>query len=298
MHERILKPSEPLARRVRVEAGPWRDLVESLPDPVLVVDRTGKTLFANRAARELGQGRASLQEQLPELEPEIHAAQELELVADDGSVVHLEARSAPLPWEGGSAFAVVLRNVTRRKVLAERMRVAAETDDLTGLPNRGAFLHRLHAADRRRRRDAAARYGVIFIDLDRFKSINDRYGHAMGDLVLGEVGRRLRRCLRDGDLVARVGGDEFVVLLEDLHDDALAQRVAERIRAELDQPLCFAGLELRVEASLGVASSSQVAGEPNDVLDAADRAMYRAKKIGGVVWAERLPASPRSRAAQ
>ncbi|MBL8899577.1 MAG: diguanylate cyclase [Planctomycetes bacterium] len=288
MHERILKPSVPLQRRVRVGEDPWRDLVESLPDPVLVVDRAGLVLFANRAARELGEGRTALKERLVEFDPEVSSAQELELGADDGSVLHLEARSSPLRWQSDRAWAVVLRNVTRRKVLAERMRVAAETDDLTGLPNRSSFLQRLHAADRRRRREPTTCYGVIFVDLDRFKAINDRYGHATGDLVLGEVGKRLRRCLRDGDLVARIGGDEFVVLLEDLCDDALAQRVAERIRAELDQPLRLAGLALRVEASLGVALSSQVSGEPNDVLDAADRAMYRSKQTGKVVYAKEV----------
>jgi diguanylate cyclase (GGDEF)-like protein len=286
MHERILKPSQPKPRRSRVEGRSWRDLVESLPDPVLVVDRGGAVLYANAAARELRADRAAASPRIAGLDPAVRAVQELELVDDDGSVLHLEARSAPLAWAEQEAWAVVLRNVTRRKVLAERMRQAAETDELTGLPNRGAFLQRLHAADRRRRREPSSRYGVIFIDLDRFKAINDRHGHSTGDLVLEEVGERVRRCLRDGDMVARIGGDEFVVLLEDLPDEALARRVAERIRAELDQPLRLAGLELSVEASLGVALSSQFSGEPSEVLAAADRAMYRSKRCGAVVWAD------------
>lgn len=286
MNEKILNPLEPSPRRDRVAAGTWRELVESLPDAVLVVDAEGRTLYANGAARKLCVGGPTDLPALPPLDTGIRGAQELVLPGEDGAPRHLEARCAPLRWSSSEAWSVVLRNVTRRKAFEARMRHAARHDELTGLPNRGAFMRRLQAAVRRAKRRASARFGVIFVDLDRFKAINDRHGHSTGDLVLDEVGARLRRCLRDGDMVARIGGDEFVVLLENLVDDAIAQRVAERIRFELDAPLLVADLELHVEASVGVALSSRSKGAPAEVLEAADRAMYQSKRMGGVVFSE------------
>lgn len=286
MNHRMLKPLPSSPRRLRAGVCDWRALVESLPDPVLVVNREGCTLYANPAARMLLNRHGEGLPTLPAFEVEATTAREFEVCDAAGSVLHLEGRCAPLQWDGNEAWSVVLRNFTRRKASLERFRHAAQHDSLTGLPNRSALMRRLHAAIRRQRRRPTERFGVIFVDLDRFKAINDRHGHRIGDLVLDEVGVRLRGCLRDGDMVARIGGDEFVVLLENLQGDDKAQFVAERIRKDLDRPHCIEELNLRVEASVGVALSSAAHALASEVLEAADRAMYESKRYGRVILAD------------
>jgi diguanylate cyclase (GGDEF)-like protein len=149
-------------------------------------------------------------------------------------------------------------------------------DALTGLPNRALFTDRLqHALTQGRRRGTAC--GVIFLDLDRFKTVNDSLGHAAGDDLLVAVARRIDACLRSADTSARLGGDEFAVLLEDLSDADEAVIVAQRITAALDAPVVVQGREVFVSASVGIACGRSGA---SDLLRHADVAMYRAKALG------------------
>jgi diguanylate cyclase (GGDEF)-like protein len=154
-------------------------------------------------------------------------------------------------------------------------------DPLTGLPDRRLFERRLDQAMERRRQRDDYRFAVCFIDLDNFKSINDRFGHLIGDGVLREVARRLAGCVRPGDMVARFGGDEFTVLIDDLHSDADARRVARRILTQLERPVSVDGQLVGVAASIGVATDSRDIRRIEDLLHDADRAMYRAKAQGG-----------------
>ena len=161
----------------------------------------------------------------------------------------------------------------------EQLTRQAFRDALTGLPNRALFMDRLsHGLTRARRRHEHV--AVLFLDLDRFKIINDTLGHTVGDQLLVEVSNRLGSSLRPGDTVARLGGDEFGLLLEDVADAETAELVALRIEAELAKPLSFEGREVFVTASIGIALSSERLGTPEEVLRDADLAMYHAKAKG------------------
>lgn len=149
-------------------------------------------------------------------------------------------------------------------------------DYLTALPTRAALEFRLRRAERRARRKRS-RFAVLFIDVDRFKSVNDTEGHRMGDLVLQTFGQRLLSCVRPGDFVARYGGDEFVALVEDVRSDAEVEGIAQRIRDALVSPIDRPGSPLQVTASLGVAIG-QASSSADELLDEADREMYRAKR--------------------
>jgi diguanylate cyclase (GGDEF)-like protein len=161
----------------------------------------------------------------------------------------------------------------------EQLTKQAFRDSLTGLPNRALFMDRLsHGLTRARRRHE--HLAVLFLDLDRFKVVNDTLGHAVGDQLLVEVSNRLGGSLRPGDTVARLGGDEFGLLLEDVAAAETAEAVALRIEAELAKPLHFEGREIFITASIGIALSSARLGMPEEILRDADHAMYHAKAKG------------------
>ena len=161
----------------------------------------------------------------------------------------------------------------------EQLTRQAFRDALTGLPNRALFMDRLtHGLTRARRRHEHV--AVLFLDLDRFKVINDTLGHTVGDQLLVEVSNRLGSSLRPGDTVARLGGDEFGLLLEDVADAESAEAVAVRIEEELARPLRFEGREVFITASIGIALTSERLGTPEEVLRDADLAMYHAKAKG------------------
>jgi diguanylate cyclase (GGDEF)-like protein/PAS domain S-box-containing protein len=174
-------------------------------------------------------------------------------------------------------FVSQIQDITERKVLEERLEHRAYHDILTGLPNRSLLVNRLaHALERTRRRvDRQA--VVLFMDLDSFKVVNDSLGHDAGDHLLGLLAERLRRCLRPEDTLARFGGDEFVVLLEDVEDPGEAMRVAERITNELKKPFVMDGRSLFASVSIGIAQGNARTKSPLDLLRDADTAMYRAK---------------------
>jgi len=189
----------------------------------------------------------------------------------DEAVLIRSASGEPLYWQG------VVSDVTERKELEERLEHQALHDPLTNLPNRSLFVDRLGQALRRTRRRDDHGVAVLFMDLDNFKSVNDSLGHKAGDLLLVVAAERLRRCLRPEDTLARFGGDEFVVLVEDAEEASGAIRVAERLSDELRKPFLIEGRELYVAASIGIAVGEDLRKSPEDLLRDADTAMYRAK---------------------
>jgi diguanylate cyclase (GGDEF)-like protein len=182
--------------------------------------------------------------------------------------------------------ALALANRDLREQIAERERVERrlkyETlhDSLTGLPNRTLLLQRMEQALERYRAEPEGGFAVLFIDLDRFKVINDSVGHLVGDDLLFQVGGRIRACLKTRDVVARLGGDEFAVLLEGISDPATAVVIAERVISELQTPFRLGAKEIFTSASIGVALPGPHYQKPEELLRDADAAMYRAKDEG------------------
>jgi diguanylate cyclase (GGDEF)-like protein len=172
-------------------------------------------------------------------------------------------------------------NITRRLQVEQQLRHDALHDVLTGLPNRALFLDRLGRVIERVRRNSGYRFAVLFLDLDHFKQVNDSFGHAVGDQLLREIAKRISYCLRRSDTVARLGGDEFAILLDDVTSERLPLQAVERIQRALKQPFMIDGKEARSTASIGVALSTIDFKRPEELLSAADTAMYWAKEQGG-----------------
>jgi diguanylate cyclase (GGDEF)-like protein len=189
---------------------------------------------------------------------------------------HFNSMSAALR----DGYAALQSEIEERKRAEERLLYDAFHDALTGLPNRALFLDRLKHVIESGKRDGEQLYGVLFLDLDRFKVVNDTLGHLVGDHLLVAVSERLAECLRPGDTVARLGGDEFGILLERIAGPQTAMQVAERVQKALSKAVEVDGHELFVTGSIGVAVGSERYQRPEQVLRDADIAMYQAKTKG------------------
>ncbi len=199
----------------------------------------------------------------------------------DGTWRVIESTGANLlahPAVGGIVFNS--RDVTDRRRAEEQLLHDAFHDELTGLPNRALFMDRLRRAMERGRRDPRSTTAVLFLDVDRFKIVNDSLGHPAGDELLVRLADALSSAVRPKDLIARVGGDEFTILLEGDHDAADAVRVAERVHERLTAPIDLSGHEVFITASIGIAIATADHREPAELLRDADTAMYRAKASG------------------
>jgi diguanylate cyclase (GGDEF)-like protein len=175
----------------------------------------------------------------------------------------------------------MLRNdLDTRSRMEDQLRHNTLHDPLTGLPNRTLFMERLSHAIARTKRRKEYLFAVLFLDLDRFKVVNDSLGHQVGDELLVAVARRLQTCLRIEDTVARLGGDEFAILLENISDISDAGRIAERIQEGLAAPVNLSGYEVFTSVSIGIVDSASAYGLPDYMLRSADMAMYRAKASG------------------
>ena len=189
-----------------------------------------------------------------------------------------------------------LHDITLRKQLEKEVAQLAFFDPLTQLANRRLFNDRLGQVLTRARRTQSA-MALLFIDLDKFKPINDAHGHEVGDWVLQSVARRILACLRASDTAARVGGDEFLVLLPDIQTSNDAIALAEKLRQALEQPYVTpAGLSMRASASIGIAICPKHGQSAQDLLRLGDQAMYQAKNAGGnsvqMIHPEHEPALP------
>lgn len=200
----------------------------------------------------------------------------------DGSMRWAQTCGMALRDESGKAYRLAgsQTDITVRKLAEERIRHDAIHDSLTGLPNRTLFMDRLNHLMARAQRSSKDRFAVLFFDLDRFKLVNDSFGHIAGDQLLIEAAQRLQACLKSSDTLARLGGDEFIVLLEriDHVEDAIA--AADRLLEELKRPFDIEGHEIYTSASIGIVTNTPHHEKPEDLLRDADTAMYRAKHEG------------------
>ena len=204
------------------------------------------------------------------------------VVRPDSEVRVVHRQAEVMRDESGTPIRMVgtVHDITERKAMEEQMEHRAFHDGLTDLPNRQLFVDRLAHALRRTKRSKKRRVAVLFMDLDGFKVVNDSLGHEAGDSLLVAVAGRLRECLRPVDTLARFGGDEFVVLLEDAEGLDEPVLVAERIIDELGGPFVLEGRELYARVSIGIALGEGRTKGPDDLLRDADTAMYKAKEGG------------------
>ncbi len=288
-------------------AGRARAVLKHMLEGVVVTDAQGRILFVNPAAaaifgyrtREL-KGKnvsmliASLREDAPEghgnrpacaatCHPVDARPREAEGVDRDGAVFPVELTTSIARIGEKRLFVSVVRDITQRKHAEARLARLANYDDLTGLPSRALFRDRANQALRRAARDRRM-LAILYIDIDHFKEVNDRLGHEAGDTVLRIVAARLSACVRDEDTVSRVGGDEFVVLLEGFSSDQDVALVAGKMVEALAHPFRIEGYgqhEVRISASVGIATyPSGGAPDLDRLLRQADSAMYLAKRQG------------------
>ncbi len=276
----------------------YRQLFESAHDAILIIEAgDGAVLEANQRACELygyaheelvgmplarltkdvGRGRTRFRDMVAQGTPRAYEAVHLR---KDGTEMAIEVNAAAVEHRGVPAVLTINRDITERRALEQTIRDMAFHDPLTGLPNRKLLSDRLELAlaqARRGKREMA----VFFLDLDGFKTVNDGWGHAQGDALLRDVAGRLAGALRTGDTVARIGGDEFTVLIPELPHEEGAAEVARKILRELERTFHVGGSECRVSASIGIALYPRDGEKADTLLRNADAAMYRAKLAGG-----------------
>jgi diguanylate cyclase (GGDEF)-like protein len=290
----------PPAAAAREHPDGFRPLVEEAPQPILRVDTDRRLAYANPAAERLlgaepgawlGCTCAEIADAHPVALPWDEAVAAVlggaaETGAESGTASPPETRTflwriVPERDSTGSTAAVLLfgEEVTEARLMRARLSREAERDPLSGVATRAGFLRLLEEACAQQTAADARGFAVLFVDIDRFKWVNDRFGHAAGDEVLRVVGRRLRACVRPTDVVGRLGGDEFAVLLRGAEHQAHAVGAVQRIQRHLAEPVGLGGLQTRVTASVGLSIVSD-ARRPADVLAGADRAMYHAKRLG------------------
>lgn len=209
-------------------------------------------------------------------------AQRTELVGKDrdGLQFPVELTLTSLSLPNNESYIAVIEDISERKAAEQRLMYLANYDSLTGLPNRALLRDRLeHAMLQAERSDLLV--GVLFLDLDRFKTVNDTLGHHSGDQLLNVVAERLKRCVRSSDTVARLGGDEFMVVLEGIRHVDEASHVAQQIRAAFDEPIQLDNREVFITPSIGITLYPLDDSDVDALLRNADSAMYRAKELGG-----------------
>ncbi|ACB50748.1 hypothetical protein cce_1398 [Crocosphaera subtropica ATCC 51142] len=293
-------------KKLRFSQANYHQLINNLQAGVIIYDPRGNMMMANLAASELldisseslslyssPEARVTfVDESGATLPPQEHPCQQVltTQVPLHNYVMGIH-RQRPLDsiWTLVNAFpafddqnhltqvVVLLLDITDRKLAEEQLRYRALHDALTGLPNRTLLTERLDHAIQRVKRYPDSLFAVLFIDLDRFKVINDSLGHLVGDQLLIYIANTLKRHVRSSDTVARLGGDEFVILLENLTSPHEVVQVIERIEKDIKKPIQLMNKTLFTSASIGIALSSPEYGTGEDILRDADNAMYRAK---------------------
>lgn len=284
---------------IRDSEARFRDLFENANDLIYTHDLQGNFTSLNRAgeiitgysreeALRLNISQVVSPEHLKVAQEMMHhklqgtppTSYELEIIAKNGKRVTLEI-STRLIYRDEIPVGVqgIARDITERKLVEEQLQYNALYDTLTDLPNRTHFMKQLTLAVERAKLEKRFRFAVLFLDIDRFKIINDSLGHFIGDKLLVGIAERLKLCVRPSDVIARLGGDEFTILLT-IKEDIDAIQVAERLQQKLSKPFLLDNYEVFTSASIGIIISDEVRRKPEEYLRDADTAMYRAKEAG------------------
>lgn len=294
---RDISTEKRMLQQLRKSEQEFRRIIENLPDIFYRTDEAGKIILASPYAAEvmgysleeiIGQPLAEFYARPEEREPTLQKilAGQGDMVAvesclrhKDGSIIWVATHAYTRLDDDGKFLGVegVARNITERKILEQRLRHMAIRDPLTQVFNRFGFDECLNAAINRARR-SSGKIALLFFDLDKFKSINDNYGHDVGDQYLSTFARRLEVGFREIDTVARLGGDEFVVLLENPGNDEALYTLLERCITALSDNFVSDNLSLPFRYSYGIAQYPRDGGDIEGLLKAADKAMYQDKK--------------------
>ncbi|HLO48527.1 MAG TPA: PAS domain S-box protein [Kamptonema sp.] len=294
----------------------YRSLVELSPEAIAVYSE-GKIAYINAAGARLVGARSAQEmigfpifnlvhpdyleivkvriQQVQEENKKINLMEE-KMIRLDGKIIDVEIAGIPATYRGKAATQIIIRDITERKRAQQQLLHDAFHDALTQLPNRALFIERVGQAIRRSKQQPDYKFAVLFLDLDRFKIVNDSLGHTVGDQLLVAIARRLTSCLHPSDTAARLGGDEFTVLLEGIQSLGDATIVANKLNQEFAQPFNLEGHELFTTVSIGIVFSQgdsntsndddgryqycPMYNHPEDLLRDADIAMYRAKALG------------------
>jgi diguanylate cyclase (GGDEF)-like protein len=269
-----------------------RATLDAVGEAVLLADEDGQLLLANRRFAELArlgpEYRLELRDvrtALTALDGDLDETKLGDLLTGPGGAKTFELDGeravfctvTPLALDRGGGRLVELRDVSRERRELRDLEHRALHDELSGLPGRYLLMDRLERALTRQSRDGLA-VGVVFLDLDQFKEINDVHGHAAGDRILIEVGLRLQHELRDADTVGRLGGDEFVMICDGLDNEAALTAICERIQDRVSEPYRLEGLKVTITASLGAVLEWDARVSPSQLIERADALMYAAKR--------------------
>lgn len=296
--QRVLATNALLRNKSRFKA-----MIDAAMDAVVEIDKAGnvthwshqaESMFGWRAHEVIGEPLHTLiiPEHLREAHlqgvqrhqagcrnPIIHKRFEVQALRRDGSQFPAELTISSIELQDGSAYCAFIRDITEQKQAAVLLKNLAHYDTITGLPNRVLFQDRLNQETKQSRRTGLPT-AVMFLDIDHFKEINDKLGHDQGDVLLRQTAERLNACLRNTDTIARFGGDEFVVILSQLHDLESVDQIAERMLETMTAPFYLNGEVAYVSVSIGIAIFPIDTDSYEELIKNADQAMYLVKKSG------------------
>lgn len=256
-----------LEERVEASERNLYSIMESITDGVIVFDADGEVAYANRAADSM---------LAPETSIAVGRPADVSILSGDAGAGVAEMKVLATTWEMEPASLVLLHDVTARRVSENEVAYRATHDPLTGLPNRWLLSDRLDQALARMEREHLAT-AILYCDLDRLKSVNDHFGHVVGDAVLVETAKRLKHVTRHFDTVARMSGDEFVIVCESV-DEPQANSLVERIMSSFREPLMIDDQALEVGISVGFVLATDPEVDALTLLSRADQAMFESKR--------------------